>query len=131
MNIQAIQDADVQEERRTLGGGERSTLPSPSVADRLEAYGILPPGGTCDERVLALIEQLFVTWYEMDDDASRRAAVPYLFATERDLRAVLLAVVPLYYDSLFFDERTPTRDLVEITLVAHRKWRRWLDSTRS
>ena len=40
----------------------------------------------------------------------------------------MLAIVPLYYDVMFFDERTPTRDLVEIALVAHAKWRRWLTS---
>jgi len=39
-----------------------------------------------------------------------------------------LSIVPLYYDTMFFDEKTPTRDLVEIALVAHARWRRWLSA---
>jgi hypothetical protein len=97
------------------------------VVARLDAYRILPPSHTrLTERTLEQIEQLYVTWFELADDGSRRAAVSYLFATDSEVRAALLAIVPLYYDSLFFDERTPTKDLIEITLVAHSKWRRWL-----
>jgi hypothetical protein len=94
---------------------------------RLEAYGILPPSHQVLSRAtLEQVEQLFMTWYELEDDASRRAAVSYIFADESEVRATLLAIVPLYYDTLFFDDRTPTRELVEIALVAHVKWRRWL-----
>jgi hypothetical protein len=96
---------------------------------RLEQYRILPP--THDRlptATLERIEQLFTTWFELQDDHSRRAAVSYVFASEQDLRAALLAIVPIYYDELFFDDATPTRDLVEIALVAHAKWRRWLTS---
>lgn len=104
---------------------------TPSVVDRLEAYGLLPPSHRdIPERALVLLEQLFVTWYELGNDPSRRAALPYLFATDDDLRATLLAVVPLYHDPLFFDELTPTRELTEIALLAHAKWRAWLDGTR-
>jgi hypothetical protein len=104
------------------------------IVERLEKYAILPPMHTrLSERTLEQIEQLFVTWYELGDDGSRRAALSYVFGTDAEARAALLAIVPLYYDSLFFDELTPTRDLVEIALVAHARWRRWLspDVTRS
>ena len=77
-------------------------------------------------QTLELIEQLFVTWFELADDGSRRAALSYVFATEAEERAALLAIVPLYYDEMFFDELTPTRDLVELALLAHAKWRFWL-----
>jgi hypothetical protein len=98
-----------------------------AIVERLEAYRILPPSHTLlGEHTLEQIEQLFVTWFELQDDASRRSAISYLFAGESEVRTALLAIVPLYYDSMFFDERTPTRDLVEIALVAHAKWRRWL-----
>ena len=103
--------------------------PRNSVIQRLGQYNILPP--THDRlptNTLEHIEQLFSTWYELSDDVSRRAAVSYVFASEADLRAALLAIVPIYYDTLFFDESTPTRDLVEIALVAHAKWRRWLSA---
>jgi hypothetical protein len=94
---------------------------------RLDAYGILPPShDLLDEQTLEQIEHLFSTWYELEDDGSRRAAISYVFGTEGEVRKTLLAIVPLYYDTLFFDERTPTRDLVDIALVAHAKWRRWL-----
>jgi hypothetical protein len=100
-----------------------------SIHERLEAYGILPPSHTLLSRpTLEQIEQLFFTWYELGDDGSRRAALSYVFPTESEVRTALLAIVPLYYDTLFFDDRTPTRDLVESALVAHAKWRRWLDS---
>src|SRR3954447_7185766 len=100
-----------------------------AVLDRLEQYRILPPNhDRLPTNALEQIEQLFVTWYELSDDASRRAALSYVFATESDTRAVLLAIVPIYYDVMFFDDRTPTRDLVEIALVAHAKWRRWLSA---
>jgi len=103
-----------------------------SILQRLEAYRILPPAhDRLDDRVLELVEQLFVTWFELGDDGSRRAAVSYLFASECDLRATILAIVPLYYDALFFDDFTPTRDLIEIALVAHAKWRRWLTGDSS
>ncbi len=102
-------------------------LPRTAVLQRLEQYRILPPAhDRLPTQTLELIEQLFVTWFELSDDASRRAAISYLFATEADVRAALLAIVPLHYDSMFFDERTPTRDLVELALMAHAKWRRWL-----
>lgn len=98
-----------------------------AVVERLEAYRILPPSHTLlTESTLEQIEQLFVTWFELQDDGSRRSAISYLFGNESEVRTALLAIVPLYYDSMFFDERTPTRDLVEIALVAHAKWRRWL-----
>ena len=101
-----------------------------AVLDRLEQYRILPPNhDRLPANALEQIEQLFVTWYELEDDASRRSSMSYLFATEQEVRAALLAIVPLYYDPLFFDERTPTRDLVEIALVAHAKWRRWLNAS--
>jgi len=94
---------------------------------RLEAYGILPPSHeVLSQQTLEQVEQLFMTWYELEDDGSRRAAVSYVFATEADVRRALLAIVPLYYDTMFFDDRTPTHELVEIALVAHAKWRRWL-----
>ncbi len=98
-----------------------------ALVQRLESYRILPPSHTLlSERTLDHIEQLFVTWFELTDDGSRRAAISYLFSTDAEVRTALLAIVPLYYDSLFFDERTPTHDLIEIALVAHAKWRRWL-----
>jgi 3',5'-cyclic AMP phosphodiesterase CpdA len=99
-----------------------------AVLERLEQYRILPPNhDRLPMNALEQIEQLFVTWYELEDDASRRAALSYVFATENETRAALLSIVPLYYDTMFFDDKTPTRDLVEIALVAHTKWRRWLD----
>ncbi len=98
-----------------------------AIVERLEAYRILPPSHTLlSEHTLEQVEQLFVTWFELKDDGSRRSAISYLFGNESEVRTALLAIVPLYYDSMFFDERTPTRDLVEIALVAHAKWRRWL-----
>lgn len=100
-----------------------------SLLQRLAQYRILPPAADrLPTATLERIEQLFTTWFELGDDASRRAAISYVFATEADVRVALLAIVPLYYDDLFFDEQTPTRDLVEIALVAHAKWRRWLTS---
>jgi len=105
---------------------------SPSVVERLRSYGILPPDyRRLPEPILARVEQLFVTWYELADDEARRAAVHYLLPTEAEVRSVLLAIVPIYHDRLFFDESTPTRSLVEIALSAHGRWRRWLDSSRS
>ncbi len=104
---------------------------TPSIIDRLEAYSILPPNhAKLEERVLGLVEQLFITWYEMSDDESRRAAIPYLFGTDDDLRQAMLAIVPLYFDPLFFDEQIPTPELITLALTAHAKWRGWLDSTR-
>lgn len=104
---------------------------TPSILDRLAAYAILPPGHEAmSQETLVLLEQVFVTWYEMHDDASRRATIPYLFTTDAELRTTLLAVVPLYFDPLFFDELTPTRDLVTLALAAHEKWRAWLDGSR-
>jgi len=104
--------------------------PTPSLVERLHAYGILPPGHeNIREETLVLVEQIFVTWYELGDDDSRRRALRYLIGTEAELRTTLFAIVPLYFDPLYFDERTPTRDLVELVLVAHRKWRAWLDSS--
>ena len=98
-----------------------------AVLARLEQYRILPPNhDRLPTNALEQIEQLFVTWYELGDDGSRRSSLSYLFATENETRAALLSIVPLYYDTMFFDEKTPTRDLVEIALVAHAKWRRWL-----
>ena len=101
-----------------------------AVLDRLEQYRILPPNhDRLPTNALEQIEHLFATWYDLADDASRRAAVSYVFPGENETRAALLALVPLYYDTMFFDERTPTRDLVEIALVAHAKWRRWLSAS--
>ncbi len=117
--------------------GERITEaphppPTPSLVERLHAYGILPPGHEhIREDVLVLVEQVFVTWYELADDESRRRALRYLIGNETELRLTLLAIVPLYFDPLYFDERTPTRELIEIVLIAHRKWRAWLDGSRS
>ena len=97
------------------------------IRERLDAYSILPPNHEIlSVRTLEQIDQLFTTWYELSDDGSRRAALSYVFPTESEVRSALLSIVPLYYDTLFFDDRTPTKDLVEIALVAHAKWRRWL-----
>jgi hypothetical protein len=105
----------------------RLPIPSPSVAERLRAYGILVPAhARLPERVLAGVEQLFATWAVLGRDDERRDALTRLFPGEAHARAVLQAVVPIYHDAAFFDERTPTRSLVEIALVAHSKWRRWL-----
>ena len=104
---------------------------TPSVADRLAAYAILPPHhGALDEQTLTLVEELFITWFEMTDDNSRRATLPYLFDGDDAMRRTLLAIVPLYFDPLFFDELTPTQDLITLALAAHRKWRAWLDESR-
>jgi len=105
---------------------------SPSVVERLRSYGILPPDhARLPAHVLARVEQLFVTWYELADDEARRAALHYLLATEADVRSVMLAISPIYYDRMFFDEKTPTKTLVDLALIAHGKWRRWLEATRS
>jgi hypothetical protein len=105
---------------------------SPSVVERLRARGILPKG---HERIppntLQLVEHLFVAWHELDDDRARRLALRTLIGTEAERRAALLAIVPLYFDPFYFDDRTPTPDLVELALIAHRKWRAWLSRTRS
>ena len=77
------------------------------------------------------IEQLFITWNELDDDRARKLALRTLIGSEAELRSVLLALVPLYFDPFYFDEKTPTHDLVEIALVAHRKWRTWRARSRS
>jgi hypothetical protein len=111
---------------------ELAELPavSPSIVERLGSYGILPPDHRrLSERVLARVEQLFVTWYELADDDARRAALHYLLTTEADVRSVLLAIAPIYYDRMFFDEKTPTKTLVDLALIAHGKWRRWLESS--
>ena len=100
------------------------------LVERLDAYRILPPEhASLPPLVLEHVEQLFITWFELADDGSRRSALSYLFSNDDEVRATLLAIVPLYYDTLFFDERTPTRDLIEISLVAHAKWRRWLTAS--
>ncbi len=100
--------------------------PRPSVVERLRSQGILPAGfEAIPEETLVLVEQLFITWHELDDDRARRLALGTLFGAEAHVRAVLLAVVPIYFDPFYFDARTPTRDLVELALVAHRKWRTW------
>ena len=105
---------------------------SPSVVERLRAYGILPPDyARLSGHVLARVEQLFVTWYELADDDARRAALRYVLASEADVRRVLLAIAPIYHDRMFFDEETPTKSLIEIALIAHAKWRRWLEDTSS
>ncbi|HEY1959345.1 MAG TPA: hypothetical protein VGH28_27230 [Polyangiaceae bacterium] len=97
------------------------------VLERLEQYRILPPAhDRLPTRTLEQIEQLFTTWFELADDESRSTALTYIFGSEGELRAAMLAIVPLYYDTMFFDDGTPTRDLVGIALVAHAKWRRWL-----
>ena len=105
---------------------------SPSIIERLHSYGILPLG---HERippdVLLRIEQVFVTWHELDDDRARRLALHTLIGTEVELRATLLAIAPLYFDPFYFDDKTPTHDLIELALVAHRKWRNWLARSRS
>ena len=101
------------------------------LLERLSAYSILPPRAErLSDEVLDGVEQVFVTCAELVDDDSRRRALPMLFGGERELRAALLAIVPIFYDELFFDERTPTRDLVELTLIAHTKWRRQLRLTQ-
>lgn len=97
------------------------------IVERLTAYSILPPhADTLSDDVLDGVEQVFVTCAELVDDDSRRRALQMIFGNEREKRAALLAIVPIFYDALFFDERTPTRDLVELTLIAHAKWRRSL-----
>ncbi len=106
--------------------------PSPSVVERLRVYGILPlHHQKMPERRLALLEQLFVTWYELPDNEARRASVDYIFRTELEAREVLLAIVPMYHDHSFFDEKTPTNSLIEIALIAHAKWRGWLEASSS
>lgn len=129
---QAIQPTDFDLSSEELEDAPQDLTPADARTDlvtRLEQYHILPPShDRLPTRALEQIEHLFVTWFELHDDDSRRAALSYLFPTEHDLRATLFSIVPLYYDALFFDERTPTRDLVEIALVAHTKWRRWLIS---
>ena len=104
-------------------------VPSPAVGDRLRAYGLLRPAhGALPASVLAGIEQLFATWHDLVDDDARRASLDRMFSGESHLRAVLLAIVPIYHDASFFDDGTPTESLVAIALVAHAKWRRWLRS---
>ena len=112
-----------------------SATPAPSgiqvtragILERLAAYDILPPrADRLSDAVLDGVEQVFVTCAELIDDDSRRRALPMIFGSKRELRAALLAIVPIYYDELFFDERTPTRDLVELTWIAHAKWRKHL-----
>jgi hypothetical protein len=121
-------------EDRDGAGVEDPTTPfarTPSVAERLQAFAILPPDHErLPERVLEQIEELYVAWYGAADDAERRAQLHDLLPTEADARRVLLAVVPLYFDTLFFDEKVPTRDLVSLMLVGHAKWRRWLSAAR-
>lgn len=77
-----------------------------------------------------MVEELFITWFEMTDDESRRATIPYLFKGDEEARRTLLAIVPLYFDPLFFDELTPTRELITLALATHRKWRTWMDESR-
>ena len=105
---------------------------SPSIIERLRTYGILPAG---HERirpdVLVLVEHVFIAWNELDDDRARKLALRTLIRTEVELRAVLLAIVPLFFDPFYFDDKTPTRDLVELALIAHKKWRAQLARTRS
>ena len=98
-----------------------------AMENRLAAYGLLPRNHTTlSEAQLDRIEQLFVVWLELLDDVSRRRALGMLFASDIELREAVLPVVPLFFDALFFDERTPTRDLVDLVLHAHRNWRRRL-----
>ena len=100
--------------------------PRPSVVERLKSQGILPAGHErMSEETLQDVEQLFITWHELDDDRARRLALTTLFGSETTIRAVLLALVPIYFDPFYFDDKTPTHDLVELALVAHRKWRTW------
>jgi hypothetical protein len=112
---------------------EEPTAPlsrGPSIIDRLRTFDILPPAhATLPEHVLEQIEELFVTWYRLADDEARREVLSSMFGSEADCRRVLLAVVPLYFDSLLFDGDVPTRELVSILLVAHAKWRRWLGAS--
>jgi hypothetical protein len=105
---------------------------SPSIVERLRTYGILPKGHErIPPKTLQLVEHLFIAWHELDDDQARRLALRTLIGTEAERRAVLLAIVPLYFDPFYFDEKTPTPDLVELVLIAHRKWRARLARTRS
>jgi hypothetical protein len=100
----------------------------PSVVERLRSQGILPAGHeSIAPAVLVLVEQIFVTWYELDNDRTRKLALHTLIGTEWELRATLLAIVPLYFDPYYFDHETPTSDLVELALVAHKKWRMALE----
>jgi hypothetical protein len=125
------EELTIELDREDLEDVEEPTQPppSPSIIERLDGYRLLPlQHASLPERLLLSIEQVFLTWYELADDRARRAALPYLLGTEADVRAVLLAIVPLYYDDRFFDEWTPTRELIEIVLMAHAKWRRWLAS---
>lgn len=116
-------------QRETATTSIRAT--SSSVADRLAAYAILPPHhDALDDRTLAMVEELFITWFEMTDDESRRATIPYLFKGDEEARRTLLAIVPLYFDPLFFDDLTPTRELITLALATHRKWRTWMDESR-
>lgn len=103
----------------------------PSVVERLRTQGILPRGyESIPPDVLVLVEQIFITWYELDSDRTRRLALHTLIGTEHELRAVFLAIVPLYFDPFYFDQKTPTRDLIELGLVAHKKWRTALELAR-
>lgn len=103
-------------------GSERQAMEG-----RLAAYGLLPRNHErLSDSQLDRIEQLFVVWLELVDDVSRRRALGVLFASDIELREAVLPVVPLFFDALFFDEWTPTRDLVDLALHAHRNWRRRL-----
>jgi len=107
---------------RRADGSERQAMEG-----RLAAYGILPRNHALLSEVhLDRIEQLFVMWLELVDDVSRRRALGMLFASDIELREAVLPIVPLFFDALFFDDRTPTRDLVDLVLHAHRNWRRRL-----
>jgi hypothetical protein len=117
---EALEDVDEPLESRTQ---------APAVVERLRNYQILPPHhAKLSESVLSRVEELFACWYGLKKDEERKAMLPDLFGTEAEIREVLLAVVPIYFDSLFFDEKTPTRDLVDLVLIGHGKWRRWLSS---
>jgi hypothetical protein len=115
--------------------GSHSATPTPSgiqstregIIERLNAYSILPPRAErLSDGTLDGVEQVFVTCAELVDDDSRRRALHLIFGSETEKRATLLAIVPIFYDELFFDDKTPTRDLVELTLIAHAKWRKSL-----
>jgi hypothetical protein len=120
-----LADESLEEVDETL---ETQTQP-PAVVERLRNYQILPPQhAKLPERVLSRVEELFASWYGLGNDEERRAILPDLLGSEAEIREILLAVVPIYFDSFFFDEKMPTRDLVDLVLIGHGKWRRWLAS---
>ena len=103
--------------------------PREELCARLAAFGLLPhTAERMPTPVLARVELLFVEWAEAVDDTDRRERLGSIFEGARELRAVLVALVPLFFDTAFFDERAPTRDLVDLLLIGHKRWRKAVGS---